>query len=420
MVLIADADGPTSIAGVMGGARSEVAGRHHPGADGGGQLGRRQHPPHVAEARPAQRGLGALREAAPARAGAWRRRRWRPQLMIELCGARLLPGHDRRRRPGPAAQDDPPARRARRRACSGSRSRASAAPRSSPRSSSRPRTPPTGLDVTVPAFRRTDVTREADLIEEVARLGALRVAAGHAALAPRRLRAADRRPAAAPPRRRRAHRPGPARDRRLELRGPRAGRAAAASPTGRWWSSRTRCRPSSRGCARRCWARCSTSASATARAGRARCACSRPAPCTCPSPGPSRPRCPPSPTTSPRCSSGPVRPATWREPEPRDADFFAAKGVLARHARHAARPLDRRGRPRAEPFLHPGRAAPDPRRRRAGGLDRARSTPRRGRLGLRRRRGRLRARPRRGRRACAGHRATTTSRASPRSARTWR
>ncbi len=32
---------------------------------------------------------------------------------------------------------------------------------------------PDGLDVTVPAFRRTDVTREADLIEEVSRLGAL-------------------------------------------------------------------------------------------------------------------------------------------------------------------------------------------------------------------------------------------------------
>ena len=45
MVLIADADGPTSIAGVMGGARCEVARRHHPGADGGRELERRQHPP---------------------------------------------------------------------------------------------------------------------------------------------------------------------------------------------------------------------------------------------------------------------------------------------------------------------------------------------------------------------------------------
>ena len=60
IVLIADADGPTSIAGVMGGARSEVEAGHDPGADGGRHLGRRQHPPHLAQARPAQRGLGPL------------------------------------------------------------------------------------------------------------------------------------------------------------------------------------------------------------------------------------------------------------------------------------------------------------------------------------------------------------------------
>ena len=40
MVLIEDGEGPTSIAGVMGGARSEVSGRHHARADGGRQLGR--------------------------------------------------------------------------------------------------------------------------------------------------------------------------------------------------------------------------------------------------------------------------------------------------------------------------------------------------------------------------------------------
>ena len=46
-----------------------------------------------------------------------------------------------------------------------------------------------GLDVTVPTFRRGDVTREADLIEEVARLDGAREAAGDAAVAPRRVRA---------------------------------------------------------------------------------------------------------------------------------------------------------------------------------------------------------------------------------------
>ena len=69
MVLIEDADGPTSIAGVMGGARSEVVPDDDARADGGGQLERRQHPPHLAQARPAQRGLDPVREAAAARAG---------------------------------------------------------------------------------------------------------------------------------------------------------------------------------------------------------------------------------------------------------------------------------------------------------------------------------------------------------------
>jgi phenylalanyl-tRNA synthetase beta chain len=52
---------------------------------------------------------------------------------------------------------------------------------------------------------------------------------------------------------------------------------------------------------------------------------------------------------------GPVRPATWREQAPPNADFFAAKGALAAL-------LDRLGvgwvvQRGDEPFLHPGRAA---------------------------------------------------------------
>jgi len=54
--------------------------------------------------------------------------------------------------------------------------------------------------------------------------------------------------------------------------------------------------------------------------------------------------------------TGAVRPATWREPEPPQADFFAAKGVLegvAETLRVALR-FEPTG---AEPFLHPARAA---------------------------------------------------------------
>ena len=55
--------------------------------------------------------------------------------------------------------------------------------------------------------------------------------------------------------------------------------------------------------------------------------------------------------------AGPVRPATWREQAPREADFFAAKGVLAGLLDGLG--VDWRVEPAAEPepFLHPGRAA---------------------------------------------------------------
>ncbi len=115
MVLIADADGPTSIAGVMGGARSEV----HDGTtrvlmeaanwDGANihrtslKLGLRSEASSRFEKglQPEQAIDGQAVAAA---------------LMIELCGARLLPGTIDVGGPGAAAEDDPPARRARERA----------------------------------------------------------------------------------------------------------------------------------------------------------------------------------------------------------------------------------------------------------------------------------------------------------------
>ena len=124
------------------------------------------------------------------------------RLMLELTGARLVPGHDRRRRrrARPAASS----------ACASTacaellgrrRSRARARPRSCARSASASQEAPGGLDVLVPAFRRNDVTREADLVEEVARIDGLEKLPGHAARAPRQRRAAERRAAPAPPRR---------------------------------------------------------------------------------------------------------------------------------------------------------------------------------------------------------------------------
>ena len=53
--------------------------------------------------------------------------------------------------------------------------------------------------------------------------------------------------------------------------------------------------------------------------------------------------------------TGALRPPSWREPAPPRADFFAAKGVLGRDARRDPRRLG--VEPAREPFLHPGRAA---------------------------------------------------------------
>jgi phenylalanyl-tRNA synthetase beta chain len=50
-----------------------------------------------------------------------------------------------------------------------------------------------------------------------------------------------------------------------------------------------------------------------------------------------------------------VRPPTWREPEPAQADFFAAKGLLA--GLFDALRISWDVAPSAQPFLHPGRAA---------------------------------------------------------------
>src|SRR5262249_5038616 len=52
---------------------------------------------------------------------------------------------------------------------------------------------------------------------------------------------------------------------------------------------------------------------------------------------------------------GRVRPATWREPDPRSADFFAAKGVVQVLLDTLRVPWS--VRPAAQPFLHPGRCA---------------------------------------------------------------
>ncbi|HEY2651427.1 MAG TPA: phenylalanine--tRNA ligase subunit beta [Solirubrobacteraceae bacterium] len=171
MLLIADADGPTSIAGVMGGARSEVEDdttrvlMEAATWDGPNihrtawQLGLQSEASlrFEKQLQPEQT-IQAQAVAA--------------QLMIELCGARLLPGTIDIGGEGPAAVTIP-LREARvaellgrpipRERCSEilQALECSVAPA------------PDGLDVRPPAFRRGDLTREVDLIEEVARIDGL-------------------------------------------------------------------------------------------------------------------------------------------------------------------------------------------------------------------------------------------------------
>ena len=143
MVLIDDGEGPTSIAGVMGGARSEV----EPSTTRVLMEVATWNGPNIHRT--------SLRLGLRSEASGRFEKQLQPEqaleaqavatkLMIELCGATLRPGTIDIGGPGPAAEHDPPARRAGRAACSALRSRASAAARSSRRSSSRPPTRRTG------------------------------------------------------------------------------------------------------------------------------------------------------------------------------------------------------------------------------------------------------------------------------------
>jgi phenylalanyl-tRNA synthetase beta chain len=171
MVLIEDEQGPTSIAGIMGGARSEVqpdttrvlmeaanwngANIHHTSlklglrSEASGRFEKQLQPEQAMEGQ-----IVATR------------------LMLELTGARLVPGTIDVGGPGPAPKTIR-LRDARVEGLLGARI---------PRERCREilnalefatADAPDGLDATVPTFRRTDVTREADLIEEVARINGL-------------------------------------------------------------------------------------------------------------------------------------------------------------------------------------------------------------------------------------------------------
>jgi phenylalanyl-tRNA synthetase beta chain len=172
MVLIQDTDGPTSIAGIMGGERSEVQPETKrvlmEVANWSGPnihrtswaLGLRSEASSRFE-----KGL-APEQCSYAQALATR-------LMIELCGARVLPGTIDTAPEGAPSQTIG-LREQRVQAILGmpvERSRQAEILRALDFQVAE--VDASALDVTVPAVRREDVTREADLIEEVARIHGL-------------------------------------------------------------------------------------------------------------------------------------------------------------------------------------------------------------------------------------------------------
>jgi phenylalanyl-tRNA synthetase beta chain len=353
MIVICDDDGPTSLAGVMGGARSEV----HDGttrvlleaATWDGPSIQRTSTRLALRSEASgrfEKGL-APEQATEAMAVATR-------LLVELAGAQVAPGTVDVGGPGP----DPAVIRLRDARVSGLLGASIARERSAEILTALGfgvAQADDGLDVTVPAFRRNDVTREADLIEEVARidgvdkLPATLPASGHAVgrLTPaqqlKRL-AADTLAAAG------LHEsigwswsaPELADHLRLPVDDPRRVAVAVENPMSAEHAlMRTTLTGSLLDVARRNVTH-GTHDVAIFEAGAV----------YLPDGGAELPR---EPHHVGVLLTGAVRPASWREPSPPAADFFAAKGVLARLL--DALRVDWTVVEGGEPFLHPGRAA---------------------------------------------------------------
>jgi phenylalanyl-tRNA synthetase beta chain len=181
IVVICDADGPTSIAGIMGGARTEVAPNTTrvllEAATWNGANIQRSSTRLGLRSEASGRYEKGLEPEVAADGLAYATR-----LLIEICGARALPGTIDVGGPGP----DPGVIRLRPARVAGLLGKAIDSARCAeiltaldfavtpaPAVDESGVLEPTGaldLDVTVPYFRRADVTREVDLIEEVARI----------------------------------------------------------------------------------------------------------------------------------------------------------------------------------------------------------------------------------------------------------
>jgi phenylalanyl-tRNA synthetase beta chain len=353
MVLIADADGPTSIAGVMGGARSEVE------ADTTRVL------MEVANWNGPNIHRTSLKLALRSEASSRFEKQLQPEqaleaqavatrLMIELCGARVRAGTIDIGGPGP----EPPTIRLRDARVEGLLGIAIAREREREILEALEFTTEDasdGLDVKPPPFRRGDIQREADVIEEVARLGALEelpatLPSRHGAYGRLTPRQRLRRTAADALAAQGLHEvvgwsfTGPDLAGRLMLPEDHELRDAVEleNPMS---IEQSRLRTTLLGSLLDIAARNRARGAARLRLFEAG-AVFRPAG------GQQLPR---EPYQVAALLSGPLRSPSWRDPEPPPADFFAAKGVLQGllEALGAGWGMERTG----EPFLHPGRGA---------------------------------------------------------------
>ena len=164
-LLITDGTKAVALAAIMGGADSEVTDGDDRGAARGGELRADRDPADVGAARPADRGLEPLGEgrrpvicAEPAAVLASR-------LLVDLAGAELTGSADVH-----SGLPERPVVRLRPERTDrivGLEVAPTSSARSSSGSASRS---PTDWDVTVPTWRARDVTREIDVVEEVARV----------------------------------------------------------------------------------------------------------------------------------------------------------------------------------------------------------------------------------------------------------
>jgi len=352
MLVIDDADGPTSIAGVMGGARSEVGeGTTRVLLEAASWDGPNIHRTSTRLGLRSEASTRFEKGLAPEQAV--EALTIATALMAELCGARIVPGTVDVGGPGP-----PPVtlrlRDARVAGLLGEaipRERCAGALRALGFGVA---DAPDGLDVTVPPHRRNDVTREVDLIEEVARIDGLerlpstlpstRGGAGRLTRAQRLRRTASDALAA-----RGCFEiagwsfveAGEAARLRIPGGDPRADAVVLENPMSEEQAvMRTTLLGSLLGAARRNLAR----GAEGPRLFEAGAVYLRDAE---------------SGTREPHHLAallcGPARPPTWREPDPPPADVFAAKGLLAGLLDTLRVPW--RVEAAAEPFLHPGRAA---------------------------------------------------------------